>query len=68
MFSPPAGFTLCVLEHVNVFGYALDLEVVELHIIMQLQEVEGVSSGAPRLEVVKEVLWGDLGVNKVGVS
>ena len=60
--------SLCVLEHVNVLLDDLDLEVVTLRFIMQLQEVEGVPDGATRLEVGKDILRGNLGVKRVGVS
>ena len=42
-----------VLEHINILGDVLDLEVIALHFIMQLQEVEGVLARAPRLDMGK---------------
>ena len=53
---------LCVLEHIDILEDDLDLEVVALHFVMQRQEVEGITAGAPHLEVCKEVFWADLGV------
>ena len=53
---------LGILDHVDILGDSLDLEVVALHFVMQRQEVEGITAGAPRLEVCKEVFWADLGV------
>ena len=49
--SRPSGLPLGVLEHVDILGDSLDLEVVALHFVMQRQYVEGVPAGAPRLEV-----------------
>ena len=54
--------TLSVLEQVDVLGDSLDLDVVALHFVLQRQEVEGVPTGAPRLEVRKDVFRRDLGV------
>ena len=65
--SFPAGLPLRVLEHVNVLGVSLDLEVVALHFVMQRQEVEGVPAGAPRLEVCNYILGHNLGVQRAGV-
>ena len=59
---------MCVLEHVNVLGDALDFEVVALHFIMQHQLVEGVLAGSPCFEVVKEVIQGNLRVKRVVLS
>ena len=42
---------LGILDHVDILGDSLDLEVVALHFVMQRQEVEGVPAGATRLEV-----------------
>ena len=56
-----------VLKHFYVIGDALDLKVVALHFIMQNQEVKGVPAGAPRLEVGKDVLRGNLGIERVGI-
>ena len=53
---------LGVLEHIDIIGDALDIEALALHFVMQLQEVEGVPAGSPRLEVCKKVFWADLGV------
>ena len=50
-FFCPAGLPLRVLEHVNVLGDSLNLEVVALHFVMQHQEVKGVPDDAPHLEV-----------------
>ena len=44
-----------VLEHIDILGDALDLEVVALHFVMQRQEIDGVPASAPRLKVCKEV-------------
>ena len=51
-----------VFKHVYVLRDALDLEVIELHLVVQRQKVEGVTARAPRLEVRNEVLWGDFSV------
>ena len=45
--SFPAGLPLGVLEHVNVLGDSLDLEVLALNFVMQLQEAEDVPDGSP---------------------
>ena len=47
--SCPAGLPLGGLEHVNVLGDALDLQMIALHFIMQCKEVKGVLAGAPCL-------------------
>ena len=59
---------LCVLEHINIIGDALNLEVIALHFIIKSQEVEGIPSCAPFLEMLEEVLRGNIGVNGFGVS
>ena len=51
-----------VLKHIDILGDALDLEVVVLKLVMHHQEVKGVTSIAPRLELRKKVFWADLGV------
>ena len=48
--SCPNGLPLGILEHIDILGDSLDLEVVALHLFMKRQEVEGVPAGAPRLE------------------
>ena len=49
--SRPDGFPLGILEHIDILGYSLDLEVVALHLVMQRQEFKGVPAGSPRLEL-----------------
>ena len=46
--------------HIYIFGDFLYFEVTALHLVMQCQEVEGVASGAPLLEVEDERLWHDV--------
>ena len=40
-----------ILEHINILGDSLDLEVIALNFIMQRQEVEGVPARASHLEM-----------------
>ena len=56
-----------VLEHVDILGDSLELEVVALHFVMQRQEAKSVPAGAPRLEVREDLFWSDLGVQGVTV-
>ena len=65
--SRPAGLPLGVLEHVYVLGDALDLQMIALHFIMQRKEVQGVSDGAPRLEVGQEIPRVYFSVESLGV-
>ena len=53
---------LCILEHINILGDTLYLEVIALHLIMQLQEVKGMENCAPHLEVGEKRLWHDVGI------
>ena len=53
---------LCILKHINIIGDTLYFEVISLHLIMQQQEVEGMSTCAPHLEVGEKRLWCDVGV------
>ena len=65
--SRPAGLPLGVLEHMNILGDALDLQMIALHFVMQRKEVKGMPAGAPCLEVSQEVSRVYLGVNGFGV-
>ena len=58
---------LCILEHIYILGDPLYFDVIALHFIMQCQEVEGVATIAPRLEVGKERLWSYIGVERLWV-
>ena len=49
--SRPSGLSLCVLEHINILGDSFNLELIALHFVMQHQEVKGVPSRAPRLDM-----------------
>ena len=42
---------LCILDHINILGDPLYLEMIALHFIMQSKEVKGVPAGAPCLEM-----------------
>ena len=59
---------LCILEHINILRDTLYFEVIALHLIMQPQDVEGISTCAPFLEVGKKCLWRDVGVKSLRVS
>ena len=59
---------LCILEHTNILGDPLYFEVIALHLIMQRQEVEGMETCAPHLEVGEKLLWSDVGVERLCVS
>ena len=63
----PAGLLLGVLEHINILGDALNLKMVELHLVVHRQEVDGVPAGAPCFQVCKQILGVDLHVNGVWV-
>ena len=44
------GLPLGVLEHIDILGDALELEVVALHFVMQRQEFEGIPEYINMLE------------------
>ena len=49
----PAGVLLGVLEHINILGDALNLQMIAMHRIVHRKEVKGVPDSAPCLEVSK---------------
>ena len=53
---------LCIIEHIYILGDPLYFKVIALNLIMKRQEVEGVATGAPHLEVGEERLSRDVGV------
>ena len=53
---------LCILEHINILGDPIYFKVIALHLIIQYQEVEGMETCAPHLEVGKKRLWRDVSV------
>ena len=59
---------MCILEHINILGDTLYFEVIALNLIMQRQEVEGIATCAPLLEVVKKCICRDVGVKSLCVS
>ena len=59
---------LCILKHINILGDLLYFEVIALDFIMQHQEVEGMATCAPHLEVVKKRLWHNVSVKRLRVS
>ena len=59
---------LCILDHINIIGYPPYFEVILLHFIMQRQEVEGMATCAPHLEVDEKRLWCNIGVKRLRVS
>ena len=62
------AFFLPIQEHINILGDPLYFEVIAPHFIMQLQEVECMTTHAPCLEVGKKRLWRDVGVKHLSVS
>ena len=59
---------MCILENIDIIGDPLYIEVISLHFIMQLQEVDGMATCAPRFEVVKKRLLRDVGIKSLCVS
>ena len=57
----PACF-FCTLGHTYILGDPLYFKVIALNLIMKHQEVEGVATGAPHLEVGEEHLSRDVSV------
>ena len=51
MFGRITPLFLCILEHIYILGGSLYFKVISLHFIMQSQEVEGMATGAPHLDV-----------------
>ena len=47
---------LCILEYINILGYPLYFKVIALHFIIQVQEVKGMATYAPCLEVGEKLL------------
>ena len=41
--------------------------MIALHLVVQRQEVEGVTAHSTRLELRKEVLWGEFSVERLGI-
>ena len=59
---------MCILEHINILRDPLYFEVIALHFIMQSQEVEGMVTCSPRLDVGEKRLWSDVSVKSLCVS
>ena len=58
---------MCILKHINILRDPLYFKGVALHFIMQRQEVKGIATCAPRLELRKKRIWRDVGVKCLGL-
>ena len=55
----------CTLGHTYILRDPLYFKVIALNLIMKRQEVEGLATGAPHLEVGEERLSRDVGVERL---
>ena len=61
------GRALGILEHVDVLGDAVSLEVILPHVDLEAEGVHGVRAEEQALQVVKKILGVHFGVVGVGV-
>ena len=59
---------LCIFKHINILWDPLYFKVIVLHLIMQRQEVKGMATRAPHLEVDEKRLWHNVDVKPLRVS
>ena len=59
---------LCIIKYINTLRDILYFEVVALDLIMRRQEVEGMDTCTPCLEVVKQHIFSDVSIESLRVS